>query len=52
MITILAPTLDASTVEGQFQWFLMGIYLGAFPSLIALAIHLFKKTPGPGSYDI
>jgi hypothetical protein len=40
--SILIPSLDASTVAGQFQWFLYGFGVGTGFCLIAFAIKLFR----------
>ena len=36
------PVLDATTVEGQFQWFMAGFIYSSIVASVALMIRIFK----------
>lgn len=42
-MTIPIPTQDASTVAGQFEWFLYGFGYFSVIASVALMIRLFRK---------
>ena len=50
-MTIPAPNQDASTVAGQFQWFLYGFGYASAICSVALMIRLFRKTGGGGNHE-
>jgi len=50
-MTIPAPTADASTVAGQFQWFLYGFGYASVIASVAMMIRFFRKASGPTTYE-
>jgi len=42
MIHYVVPSLDASTFEGQMQWFMCGFIYSSVVASVALMIRLFK----------
>lgn len=43
LVDFVWPTLDASTVVGQCQWFLAGFIYSSVVASVALMIRLFKS---------
>lgn len=50
-ITFAVPSLDASTVAGQFQWFLYGFGYASVICSVALLIRIFRKSSGPSTFE-
>ena len=46
---IAAPQMDASTVAGQFEWFVSGFCYSAFIQTVALGVWLFRQA-GKGGF--
>lgn len=49
--SIPLPSSDASTFEGQVQWFLAGFAYASTIASVALMIVLFRKTSGGGTHE-
>lgn len=50
-MNIPAPAQDASTVAGQFEWFLYGFGYASVICSVALMVRLFRKSSGGGTYE-
>ncbi|EIQ00226.1 hypothetical protein OpiT1DRAFT_04768 [Opitutaceae bacterium TAV1] len=51
MIELLTPSLDASTVAGQLQWFTYGVVYGSVICSVAFMVRLFRKVAGGNTYE-
>lgn len=50
-LSIPAPSLDASTVAGQFQWFLYGVGYGGAVCTVAMMIRIFRKSSSGSGFS-
>ena len=51
-ISILLPSIDASTFAGQLQWFMAGFGYSSVIASVALMIRLFRASAGATTPDL
>jgi hypothetical protein len=50
-LDISVPVLDASTLEGQLQWFIYGFGFGSIIASLALMIRLLRGSVSGGTFE-
>jgi hypothetical protein len=50
-LVIPLPSVDASTIAGQLQWFMYGFGVGSCLAAVSLAIRFLHRAGGGGNFE-